>query len=69
MICSMSIFPSYILKSLLCVKTGKVELNRYKKMVHYEVTLTKHVIPGLGLQCAEPLARREFLQHLPAKHK
>ena len=31
-ICSMSIFQVFFL-SILCVKTGEVELNRYRKMV------------------------------------
>ena len=68
-ICSMSIFPRYFLKSILCVKTGEVEVNRYSKMVQKMITLTKHVIPGPDLLCAGPLALRGFLQHLPAKYK
>ena len=28
-ICLMSIFRSYFFKSILCVKTGEVEVNRY----------------------------------------
>ena len=31
----MSIFPAIFLKSILCVKTGEVEVNRYCKMVQY----------------------------------
>ena len=62
-------FPSYFFKSILCVKTGEVEVNRYWKIVQKMVTLTKHVIPGPDLHCAVPLALRGFLQHLPAKYK
>ena len=50
----MSIFPRYFFKSVLCVKTGEVEVNRYWKMVQKMITLTKHVIPGLDLLCAGP---------------
>ena len=32
------------------------------------VTLTKHVVPGPDLHCAVQLARKGFLQHLPAKY-
>ena len=32
------------------------------------VTLTKHVIPGPDIHCTELLARRGFLQHLPAEY-
>ena len=65
----MSIFPGYFFKSILCVKTGEVELNRYWKMVQQMVTLTKYVTSGPDLHCARPLALRGFLQHLPAKCK
>ena len=64
-ICSMSIFLAFF-KSILCVKTGEVEVNRYSKMVQKMVTLTKHVIPGPDLHCAGPLALWGFLHHLPA---
>ena len=33
------------------------------------VTLTKQIIPGQDLHCADPLALRGFLQHLSAKYK
>ena len=65
MVCLMSIFSRYFLKSILCVKTGEVDLNRYWKMVPYIsllknstkiATLTKHVILGPDLRCAGPLA-------------
>ena len=33
------------------------------------VTLTDHVIPGLDLHCAGPMALWGFSQHLPAKYR
>ena len=79
-ICLISIFRSYFFKSILCVKTGEVEVNRCWKMKQQIVTLTKHDkqqivtltkhdITGTDLHCAGPLVLKEFLQHLPAKYK
>ena len=68
-ICLISIFRSYFFKSILCVKTGEVEVNRCWKMKQQIVTLTKHDITGTDLHCAGPLALKGFLQHLPAKYK
>ena len=65
----MSIFRGYFFKNYFVRKIWRGGDESLLKMVQQMVALTKHVIPGPDLHCTGSLARKGFLQHLPAKFK